>query len=76
MTPKEDEQKPLMEPVIVLDVFATGVIIETVNEAETRLTAWVEHEEERRIVARLVLPDSAARALIRDLRKTLAKGGH
>jgi hypothetical protein len=76
MTAKEDEPKPLMEPVIALDIFATGVNIEPVNEAEVRLTAWVEHEEERRIVARLVLPDSAARALVRDLRKSLSKGGH
>lgn len=73
---REDDQKPLMEPVIVLDTFATGVIVEPVNTNELRMTAWVELSDEKRIVARLVLPDQASRSLVRDLRKVLSKGGH
>lgn len=72
---RDHDQSPLTEPVVALDIFATGVIIEPVN-GEVRLTAWVEVSGERRIVARLVLPNTVARALLRDLRKALAKGGH
>jgi hypothetical protein len=71
--PEEDADPPLTEPMIVQDTFATGVDIERVD-GEVRLIAWVTHGEEHRIVNRLVLPDAVARALIRDLRKTLASG--
>lgn len=73
--PEEETDPPLTEPVIVEDTFATGVDIERVD-GEVRLIAWVTHGEEHRIVNRLVLPDGVARALIRDLRKTLATGSN
>jgi hypothetical protein len=73
--PEEETDPPLSEPIIVVDVFATGVDIERVD-GEVRLIAWVTHGEEHRIVNRLVLPDGVARALIRDLRKTLASGAN
>lgn len=69
----DEGQQPLSEPVVILDAFATGVDVEVIN-GDLRLIAWVDHGEERRIVGRLVLPDSVARALIRDLRKALASG--
>jgi hypothetical protein len=71
--PEEESDPPLTEPMIVADTFATGVDIERVD-GEVRLIAWVTHGEEHRIVNRLVLPDAVARALIRDLRKSLASG--
>ncbi|PBB75180.1 hypothetical protein CK227_10330 [Mesorhizobium sp. WSM4308] len=67
----DEGDPPLTEPVIVLDVFAVGVDVERVD-GEVRLIAWVSHGEEHRIVNRLVLPDTVARALARDLRKALA----
>jgi hypothetical protein len=73
--PEEESDPPLSEPIIVTDVFASGVDIESVD-GEVRLIAWVTHGEEHRIVGRLVLPDSVARALIRDLRKALASGSN
>lgn len=73
--PDDEKDPPLTEPIIATDVFATGIDIEPIN-GDVRLIAWVTHAEEHRIVARLVLPDSVARALIRDLRKALASGGH
>jgi hypothetical protein len=73
--PEEETDPPLAEPVIIEDTFATGVDIERVD-GEVRLVAWVTHGEEHRIVNRLVLPDGVARALIRDLRKTLASGSN
>lgn len=73
--PEEETDPPLTEPIIVQDVFASGVDIESVD-GEVRLIAWVTHGEEHRIVNRLVLPDAVARALIRDLRKALASGSN
>jgi hypothetical protein len=70
-----DETPPLSEPIVVLDSFATGVDVEPIN-GDVRLIAWVTHADEHRIVARVVLPDSVARALIRDLRKALASGSN
>jgi hypothetical protein len=69
----DDTDPPLTEPVIVTDVFATGIDIERVD-GEVRLIGWVTHGEEHRIVSRLVLPDGIARALVRDLRKALSSG--
>lgn len=71
----EHDDPPLTEPIIITDVFATGVDVERVN-GEVRLTAWVTHSDEHRIVNRLVLPDGVARALARDLRKALATGSN
>jgi hypothetical protein len=73
--PDSEKDPPLTEPLIVGDAFATGVGIEPIN-GDIRLIAWVTHAEEHRIVARIVLPDSVARALIRDLRKALASGSN
>jgi ribosomal protein S25 len=72
---EDEKDPPLSEPIIVTDVFATGVDVERVD-GEVRLIAWVTHSDEHRIVNRLVLPDSVARALIRDLRKALASGSN
>jgi hypothetical protein len=73
--PEDEADPPLTEPMIVQDTFATGVDIERVD-GEVRLIAWVTHGEEHRIVNRLVLPDGVARALMRDLRKTLSGGSN
>lgn len=70
-----DDPKHLTEPLVVADAFATGVDVEVIN-GDVRLIAWVDHADERRIVGRLVLPDSVARALVRDLRKALASGSN
>lgn len=69
-----DDEPPLTEPLIIPDVFATGVDIDHIN-GEVRLVCWVTHGDEHRIVNRLVLPSVVARALVRDLRKALATGG-
>lgn len=71
----DEDEPPLSEPIIVSDVFCTGVDVERVN-GEVRLTGWVTDGEEHRIVARLVLPDGVARALARDLRRALATGSN
>lgn len=71
----EDDPKTLTEPLVMLDAFATGIDVEPIN-GDVRLVAWVDHQEERRIVGRLVLPDSVARALVRDLRKALSHGSN
>lgn len=74
MAEREDDP-PITEPVVAQDIFATGVSVESIN-GEFRITAWVDVSDERRIVARLVLPDKVARDLSKDLRKALSKGGH
>ena len=68
-----EDEPPLTEPIIILDVFCEGVDIERIN-GDFRLTGWVTHQDEHRIVNRLVLPDGVARALARDLRKAIAAG--
>lgn len=75
MSPEDDKDPPLTEPIVIMDVFATGVDVERVD-GEVRLIGWATHGEEHRIVARLVLPDAVARALIRDLRKALSHGSN
>ncbi|MBZ9873109.1 hypothetical protein LB542_19870 [Mesorhizobium sp. BR1-1-9] len=75
-----DPEPPLTEPVIVQDTFVEGAEVDSVN-GELRIVAWVNvprsdaADAERRIVGRLVLTDGAARALLRDLRKVLSRGG-
>ncbi|TJU85596.1 MAG: hypothetical protein E5Y10_24565 [Mesorhizobium sp.] len=71
----EDDEPPLTEPIVVQDVFCEGVDLERIN-GEVRLIGWVTHQDEHRIVARLVLPDGIARALARDLRKITAGGSN
>jgi hypothetical protein len=69
----DDEPRPLSEPLVIADAFCSGADVEIIN-GDIRIVGWVDHQEERRIVGRLVLPDAVARALIRDLRKALASG--
>lgn len=69
----DEDEPPLTEPVIIADAFVTGIDLEPIN-GDIRLVGWVTHGEEHRIVARIVTPDSVARALVRDLRKLLHRG--
>lgn len=75
------EDAPLTEPVMIDCHFIEGMNIE-VRDEFLRIVGWVHLETtgdgqpERRIVARAAIPTSVVRALIRDLRKALAKGGH
>jgi hypothetical protein len=69
------ERPPLTEPKIVTCLFCTDVRIEP-RESHVRLigideTAVGPDGPECRIVARLALTTEAARALIRDLRRSL-----
>ncbi len=71
----------MTEPAVVTCHFVEGITIE-VRDEFVRLVGWVdleiaEHgEPERRIVVRAAMPLIVARALVRDMRKALAKGGH
>jgi hypothetical protein len=74
------EKPPLTEPRIVPCIFCTDVRVE-VRDAHVRLVAIDEisvgaNGPECRIVARLALTPETARALIRDLRRSLQKGSH
>jgi hypothetical protein len=75
----DDKPPPLTEPVIVQCLFCTGVDVQH-TENFTRLIGWVELPapgydfQERRIIARMVMPEEVARALSRDLRRSLTKG--
>lgn len=71
----EDRPGPLTDPLLAQDVFANGIIVEMIN-GDFRLTAWVDVDGDRRIMARLVITNGAARALAKDLKKAVAKGGH
>ena len=44
----DESEPPLTEPVIVSDIFATGVDVERVD-GEVRLIAWVTHSDEHRM---------------------------
>ncbi|WP_027037902.1 hypothetical protein [Mesorhizobium ciceri] len=77
-----DEKAPaLTEPVIVQCLFCTGVDVQH-TENFTRLIGWVELPapgydfQERRIIARMVMPPEIARALSRDLRRSISRGDH
>lgn len=70
------------EPRPVPDLFVTAVAIDSTGEY-VRLTGWVAHVAssapetkgaERRIVARLVMPQSTARDLLMGLRRQLQRG--
>lgn len=71
----------LTEPRPVNCIFLEGTVIEA-GDGFIRIVGWVRLETveterpEKRIVARAVLTTHAARALVRDLRKSLARGGH
>jgi hypothetical protein len=75
MTNDEDKEPPVTDPTRATDIFANGAEIERID-GDIRITAWVDMSGERRIVARLILPDGAAGALARDLKKALARRGH
>jgi hypothetical protein len=79
--PDHSDQPPLTEPVMIQCLFCTGIEVEATDHF-SRLTGWVElpamgsGNPERRIMVRVVMPPEVARALSRDLRRGLAKGGH
>ncbi len=77
-----EEAPPLTEPVIVSCLYADGAAV-TLVDGVVRIVAWNElphfggETEERRIVVRLAIPDSAARALVVELQRILvARGQH
>lgn len=70
------------EPKPVPDLFVTAVSLDSTGEY-VRLTGWVAHTAslapetkvaERRIVARLVMPQSTARDLLTGLQRQLRRG--
>lgn len=78
----DGETKPrFSEPKPVPCHFVEGVTIE-VRDEFIRVVGWIDLETvemeapERRIVVRAALPTMVARALIRDLRKAVARGGN
>lgn len=78
----QHSQPPQMtEPKIVSCLFMTGYDIE-VTDSFVRIVGWVDlpvvgHDQpERRVIMRAVMPNNVARALQRDLRKGLTRGGH
>lgn len=70
----------MTEPQVVTCHFVEGIAIE-VRDEFLRITGWIDLETtedgrpERRIVMRAAMPTMIARALIRDLRKAVARGG-
>lgn len=70
-----DEPKPFTEPSPVPDVFTTGAYAERLD-GTIRIVAWVDYRDERRIMSRLVMSATTARALVAELRKLLSRGGH
>jgi hypothetical protein len=78
----EEPKHPAMtEPQLVHCLFCTGVDVQHTDHF-TRLIGWVELPspgydfDERRIMVRLVMPPDVARALSRDLRRSLTKGAN
>jgi hypothetical protein len=78
-----DGSRPMRvtEPKPVQLVFAEGIRVEARDET-VRLIGWIDlslapgQREERRIVLRVALPSLVARALVRDMRRVLARGGN
>lgn len=72
---------PLTEPEIVECHFVEGVYLE-VRDDILRLVGFIDLERtadsqpERRIVVRAAMPTIVARALIRDLRRAVSRGGN
>jgi hypothetical protein len=70
--------EPFTEPVPINCLFVSGTACEF-TDSFTRIVAWVSlpalpaEPHERRIIARLVLPNDVARALKRELRSGLRK---
>ena len=71
----------MTEPEVVPCIFCEGLELE-VRDDVVRIVAWIDLEKtgdgepERRIVARAVMPNIVAQALIRDLRKVLSRGAN
>lgn len=71
----------MTEPKTVACILCEGVTIEVRDEL-IRVVGWIDLETvegravERRIVLRAALPTLIARALIRDLRRAMARGWH
>ncbi len=65
----------MTEPIIVPCLFVTGLAVEA-EESFVRIVGWVDlpeagYDSERRIISRVVLPESVARLLIRELRRVV-----
>lgn len=71
----------MTEPEVVHCHFVEGLSIE-IRDEFVRLVGWVDlgvaedNDPERRIVVRAAMTPTVARALIRDLRKSIGRGGH
>lgn len=71
----------MTEPKAIDCHFVEGVSLE-VRDEFVRLTGWIDLDVtpgealERRIVVRAAVPTLVARALIRDLRRAVARGGN
>jgi hypothetical protein len=70
----------MSEPQVVDCHFVEGVYLE-VRDDVVRIVGWIDLETaaegaERRIVVRAAMPTIVARALIRDLRRAVARGGN
>lgn len=72
---------PLTEPIVVDCVFCEGLFLE-VRDDVVRIVGFIDLERtadsqpERRIVVRAAMPTIVARALIRDLRRAVSRGGN
>jgi hypothetical protein len=77
----QDLPAPLTEPEIVHCLFSTGTEVEITSHV-ARIIAWVDVPRletelpERRVIARLVMPDDVARTLSKQLQRGLARGGN
>jgi len=76
------EPPRMTEPEVVPCIFVEGLAIE-VRDEFIRVVGYIDLETvgyevvpERRIVVRASMPTNVARALIRDLRKAVARGGN
>lgn len=78
---RRDERPELTEPEIVHCLWCTGAAVQ-VTEQFARIVGWVDlpvvdgTAPERRIVARLVMPNPTFRQLLAEGRRGLARGGH
>lgn len=79
---RHDSPPRMTEPVVVPCHFLTGLDAQVIEGDLIRVTGWVDlpivgyDGPERRIVARVVMPNDVARGLLRDLRKKLVQVSH
>jgi hypothetical protein len=77
----EADESPVTEPVTVNDMFLTGILVELISDC-VRITGYSHlskrsgEMDERRVVARTMLPPAVGRDLLAQLRRIYAKGGH